>query len=66
MFSPIPASSSTALTVKHAVLGHLSNENNTPELALVTVKAVLDEAGIGENMYVTVADRYHPSGVFEL
>ena len=52
--------------VKNAILGHLSNENNTPELALVTVTTVLEEAGLGESMPVTVADRYHPSGVFEL
>lgn len=52
--------------VKNAILGHLSNENNTPELALVTVKSVLEDAGVGDSMYVTVADRYHPSGVFEL
>lgn len=52
--------------VKNVILGHLSNENNTPELALVTVKAALEEAGIGEDMYVAVAGRYHPTGVFEL
>ena len=52
--------------VRHAILGHLSNENNTPEIALVTVRSVLAEAGIGEEMYVAVAERYQPTGVFEL
>ena len=52
--------------VKHLILGHLSNENNTPELALVTVKAQLDEAGVDESFYLAVADRYHPASVFEL
>jgi phosphoribosyl 1,2-cyclic phosphodiesterase len=52
--------------VKNAILGHLSQENNTPELALVTVQAVLESAGLLESMFVTVADRCKPCGVFEL
>jgi len=52
--------------VKNAILGHLSQENNTPELALVTVQTVLESAGLLDNMFVTVADRYQPCGVFEL
>ncbi|HRX57942.1 MAG TPA: MBL fold metallo-hydrolase [Eubacteriales bacterium] len=52
--------------VKNAILGHLSQENNTPELALVTVQSVLENAGLLESMFVTVADRFEPCGVFEI
>ena len=52
--------------VRNAILGHLSEENNTPELALVTVQSMLDEAGLLESMFVTVADRFQPCGLFEL
>ena len=52
--------------VKNAILGHLSQENNTPELALVTVQSVLEEAGLLDSMFVTVADRFRPCGLFEL
>lgn len=52
--------------VKNAILGHLSQENNTPELALITVQSVLEEAGLLESMFVTVADRFQPCGLFEL
>ena len=52
--------------VRSAILGHLSNENNTPELAMVTVRTVLEEAGIPEDWFVTVAERYKPTGVFTI
>jgi len=52
--------------VHNVILGHLSKENNTPELALVTVRSVLEGAGLLEQVYVTVAERDYPSGVFEL
>ena len=52
--------------VRGAILGHLSKENNTPELALLTVRSVLAEAGIGDELFVTVAERDRPTGVFEL
>lgn len=52
--------------VKNAILGHLSQENNTPELALVTVQTVLESAGLLDRMFVTVASRSEPCGVFEL
>jgi phosphoribosyl 1,2-cyclic phosphodiesterase len=52
--------------VSNAILGHLSEENNTPELALVTVQSVLEEAGLLDSMFVTVADRFRPCGLFEL
>ena len=52
--------------IRNVILGHLSNENNTPELAMVTVKTVLEEAGVLDNLFLTVADRYHPTGVFDI
>ena len=52
--------------VKNVILGHLSNENNTPELALVTVQSALENAGCLADMFVTVANRYHPTGIFEI
>ncbi len=52
--------------IKNAILGHLSEENNTPELALVTVQSVLESAGLLDSMFVTVADRFRPCGLFEL
>ena len=52
--------------VSNAILGHLSEENNTPELALVTVQSVLEEAGLLDSMFITVADRFRPCGLFEL
>lgn len=40
------------------LLGHLSDENNTPSLALATVKTLVEEAGYSsENIYVTHRDR---------
>jgi len=52
--------------VKNAILGHLSKENNTPELALVTVQTVLESAGLLDKVFVTVAERDQPCGLFEL
>ncbi len=52
--------------VKNAILGHLSEENNTPELALVTVQSMLEQAGLLDSMFVTVADRFQPCGLFEI
>lgn len=46
--------------LKYAFLGHLSKENNTPELAYETVKAVLNEYGIETGSYfkLITAPRY--------
>ncbi len=52
--------------VKSAILGHLSAENNYPELALITVHAALEAAGIGDEMQIALAKRDEPTGVFEL
>ena len=54
-----------ATGVKNVILGHLSKENNYPELAMVAVRASLEEAGIGD-MQIAVAAREEPTGVFEL
>ncbi len=51
--------------VKNVILGHLSRENNYPELALVAVRAALEEAGI-DDMQIAVAAREEPTGVFEI
>jgi phosphoribosyl 1,2-cyclic phosphodiesterase len=51
--------------VKNVILGHLSRENNYPELAMVAVRAALEEAGI-EDMQLAIAAREEPTGVFEL
>lgn len=52
--------------VHNVILGHLSKENNTRELALVTVESVLESAGILEAMHVIVAERDRPCGVYEI
>ncbi|MBR0425359.1 MAG: MBL fold metallo-hydrolase [Clostridia bacterium] len=52
--------------VKSAILGHLSAENNAPDIALITVHAALDAAGIGDRMQIALALRDRPTGIFEL
>ncbi len=52
--------------VTNAVLGHLSQENNTPELARVTVESILQEKGILGEMRIVVARRLEPTGVFRI
>ncbi|MBR0082250.1 MAG: MBL fold metallo-hydrolase [Clostridia bacterium] len=52
--------------LRSAILGHLSAENNAPDLAMITVKTILEEAGIGEKLTVALALRDRPTGVFEL
>ena len=51
--------------VRNVILGHLSKENNYPELAMVAVRSALEEAGIGD-MQIAIASREEPTGVFEL
>ncbi|MEA4897936.1 MAG: MBL fold metallo-hydrolase [Christensenellaceae bacterium] len=57
-----------ALGVKHIILGHLSGENNFPELAWRTVADVLEAAGIrpGDDIGLDVARRDQLSGVYRL
>ncbi len=52
--------------VKSAILGHLSKENNYPELALITVHAALEAADIDDKMQIALALRDRPTGIFEL
>lgn len=51
--------------VRSVILGHLSKENNYPELALITVRSVLEAAGVTD-MEIALANRDTPTGVFEL
>lgn len=45
---------------EHIMLGHLSNENNTPEIAYKTTENVLNQKGgiIGKDIALSVAKRY--------
>ena len=54
--------------VRHVVLGHLSHENNTPELAMQTVCEAMQAHGleIGSDIMVDMAWRDHVGGVYEL
>lgn len=52
--------------VKDVILGHLSQENNYPALAMIAVRSVLEEAGIANDMQIAVAAREEPTGVFEI
>ena len=51
---------------KHIVLGHLSKENNFPELALRCTETVLRSGGVipGEDMRLDVASRDGVTGIF--
>jgi len=54
--------------VKQVILGHLSQENNYPELAHGTVSRILTENGIkeGRDISIAVAGFCKPSNVFEV
>ena len=47
--------------MKWACLGHLSHDNNTPDVALETHRKIL-----GERLPLYVATRYEPSDVMEV
>jgi len=53
---------------RHLLLGHLSQENNTPELAYQTVRGALEQAGAEVDGDVTlhVASRYRVSRLYTL
>ena len=53
---------------KHLLLGHLSNENNTPDMAYRTTHAALTGAGaaIGEDITLHVASRFRASFLYQL
>ena len=54
--------------VKHALLGHLSRENNTPELAMNTVKEQLNAQGVqcGRDIFLNMTWRDRHSGIFAI
>lgn len=53
---------------RRIILGHLSEKNNLPQLAYDTVAQALTYSGFepGENIYLSVAERYTPSNLIEL
>ena len=53
---------------KKIILGHLSNTNNTPELAEITVKNILcnNNINVGSDVFLSLANRHNPSKVITL
>lgn len=53
---------------KNIILGHLSNTNNTPELAELTVKDILtsNDIKIGSDVFLSMANRHNPSKIINL
>lgn len=53
---------------KNIVLGHLSNTNNTPELAHLTVSDILtaNNINVGSDVFLSMANRHNPSKVITL
>jgi len=49
---------------RHVFLGHLSEENNRPMIALDTVESILEANGV--QLKVSVAERHEPSEMVEL
>ncbi len=51
---------------RHLLLGHLSEENNTPDMAYRTTHAALTDAGaeVGTQITLHVAGRYQPSHLY--
>ena len=54
--------------IGHVILGHLSAENNTPELAMQTAVNTLKQEGIipGEEMTVDIAWRDHRTAIYRV
>ena len=54
--------------LRHVWLCHLSDENNHPELARLTVETILRSHGIipGKDFQLDVLKRKSPSGIYEL
>lgn len=53
--------------VKHVILGHLSKENNFPDLAYETVKCELQDRGIPcKSNFLSVAKCFETTSVFEI
>ena len=53
---------------KHLLLGHLSQENNTPDIAYRVVSTALTEAGavIGDDVTLNVASRYQAGHLYRI
>lgn len=53
---------------RHVLLGHLSHENNTPEIAFRTVHTALTDAGVevGRDVSLHVAGRFQPSFLYRV
>ena len=49
--------------MKAVFLGHLSKENNRPEIAMLETYNLLSQSGVdvGKDMTLQVADRYKPT-----
>ena len=54
--------------VSHALLGHLSQDNNTPELAMRTVSEELTGAGLtpGRDIHLEMTWRSQVSGLYTI
>lgn len=53
-------------TPQAVMLGHLSKERNHPTIALETVNAALDQAGVHHEFMLTTAPLYTPSRMLEI
>ncbi len=63
-FSPLLVERGT----KRIILGHLSQNNNTPDLAYAATEKVLKEKGIevGRDVFLSAASRYEASALYEV
>lgn len=54
--------------VRHVLLGHLSQDNNTPELAMQTVTEALRDQGLrpGQDIFLEMTWRDRPSGFYTI
>ena len=49
--------------LEQVVLGHLSEENNCPELVTVACEAVIEERGL-RHFQISIAEQNHPTPIF--
>ncbi|MDR0856083.1 MAG: MBL fold metallo-hydrolase [Clostridiales bacterium] len=52
--------------VRQVVLGHLSEENNTPALALAAVMQRLERSGLAERVRLAVAGQHEPTDIYRV
>lgn len=50
----------------HVILSHLSEVNNTPDVAFSSVSRVLEENGLDQSVQLSVAPRYQPHPVIRI